>query len=92
MKIKPLGDRVLVKVDEVKESKGGVILPDSVQANELVYATVMATGNFGPDCIDAADVVIGAKVSFVRYSAAEIKDGNDKYLVLRLSDVIAVLE
>jgi len=91
MNIKPMVDRVLVKVDEVKESKGGIVLPDSVQNNELVYGTVVEKGPIKKDYVGGDQISIGSKIVFVKYSAAIVTDGIDKFSLIRYDDILATL-
>lgn len=92
MKIRPMSDRVLVEIEEKKESKGGVFLPDSVQANDLAYGIIRAVGPDVDMSTDKCGLKVGDKVAFVRYSAAAITDGDGEFLILRKDDVIATID
>jgi len=92
MNIKPLVDRILVKVEEIKESKGGIVLPDSVQDNEIVYGFVKGLGLPKKDYIVDGSLSIGSRVAFVKYSGVTIMDGQDKYMLVRYDDIIAIVE
>ena len=94
MKIKPLEDRVVVKAQEAEEvSKGGIILPDTAKEKPQ-QGKIMATG---PGKTSDAGSVIqltvtkGDTVLYGKYSGTEINiDGSD-YMIMRESDILAVL-
>lgn len=96
MNIKPMVDRVLVRREMVAESKGGVILPDSAQERDLIYGYVIDKGLPRKDYITSTDedynIKIGDKVAFVKYSAANISDGIDNYLIIRYDDILAIIK
>ena len=93
-KLKPLGDRVLVKpMVEEEVTKGGIIVPDTVkekpQRGEIIAV--------GPGRLDeegkhiAMEVKKGDKVLYARYAGTEVKIDDDEYLILRESDILAKL-
>jgi len=95
MAIKPLGDRVLVKLLEPKEvKKGGIIIPDTAKEKpqegkviEVGRGKMLEDGKRVP-----LEVKKGDKVLFETYSGKEIKEGNEKYLILSEGDILAVLK
>ena len=91
-KLKPLGDRVLVKpITEEEVTKGGIILPDTAkekpQRGEIIAV--------GPGRLDeqgkrvAMEVKKGDKVLYAKYAGTEVKIDDDEYLILRESDILA---
>ncbi|MCF7943340.1 MAG: co-chaperone GroES [Spirochaetia bacterium] len=88
MKIKPLGDRVLVKVEEVEEkTAGGIFIPQTAQEKTQI-ATVAAIG----DDKDVITVKVGDKIMYDKYAGTSVKvDGSD-HLLLRMADILAVVE
>ena len=89
MNIKPLGDRVLVKPAPAEEKTvGGIIIPDTAKEKPL-QGTVMATGNGTKD----EEMVLkeGDNVLYGKYSGTEVKLEGETYLIMRQSDVLAVL-
>lgn len=89
MKIKPLGDRVLVKAIEVEvKTKSGIVLPDTVSKEKPTLGELVAVGNGKL----AEKLKVGEKVIFAKYSGTEIKDNDEKYLILNYTDVLAVVE
>lgn len=94
MKIKPLGDRVVVKMCEAEETtKSGIILAGSAKEKPQV-AEVLAVGPGGN--IDGKEVVmevaIGDKVITSKYSGTEIKLDGEEYIIVRQSDILAKVD
>lgn len=94
VRIKPLGDRVLIKrVESAEEVKGGIIIPDSAKEKPL-EATVIAlgTGKTDKDGKSVAfDVKVGDTVLIGKYAGTEVKVGSDAYLILREEEILAVI-
>jgi len=95
MKIRPLGDRILVKTEEPKEKKiGGIIIPDTVKEKPQ-EGTVVAAGKGKIDQngkIIPMDVKVGDKVLYGKYSGSEVKIENEAYLIMSQEDVLGILE
>ena len=94
MKIKPLADRVVIKlVEEEETSKGGLILTGSAKEKPQV-AEVIAVGPGGN--VDGKDVEmivkVGDKVLTSKYSGTEVKVDDETYLVIGERDVLAIIE
>ncbi|MBR3614510.1 MAG: co-chaperone GroES [Clostridia bacterium] len=94
MMIKPLGDRVLVKMVEAQATtKSGIILNASSQEKPQI-AEVVAVGPGG--MIDGEkiemQVKVGDKVITGKYSGTEVKYEGVEYLIVRQSDVLAIVE
>ena len=88
MTVKPLGDRVLVsrKVNETK-SAGGIIIPETAQ-EKTTEGVVVAVGTDE----DVIKVKAGNKILFDKYAGTEIKiDGKD-HLLMRMDDILAIIE
>ncbi len=94
-KIRPLGDRVLVKPLDAKEQiKGGIIIPDTAkekpQEGEVVSCgkgKVAEDGKLVP-----MDVKTGDKILFGKYSGTEIKFDDGEYLIMHQDDILGVLD
>jgi chaperonin GroES len=85
MNFKPLGDRVLVeRVEEPTTTATGIIIPDNAKEKPLT-AEVKAVSH------DVANVSVGDKVVFAKYSGTEIKLEGVDYLVLNLDDILGVV-
>lgn len=94
MKIKPLADRVVIKMLEKEEvSKGGIILPGSAQEKPQV-AEVVAVGPGG--VVDGKDILmeleVGDHVLISKYAGTEVKIDEVDYTILRQSDILAIVE
>ena len=95
MKIKPLGDRILIKPSESEDkTKGGIIVPDTAKEKSQ-EGTVVAVGE-GKMLEDGKVVPIkvkkGDKVLYAKYSGTEIEINGEDHLILRDDDVLAVIE
>ncbi|MCI6387706.1 MAG: co-chaperone GroES [Ruminococcus sp.] len=94
MTIKPLADRVVLKSVELEETtKSGIILAASAQEKPQV-AEVVAVGPGG--VIDGKDIKmyvnVGDKVITSKYSGTEVKIDDVEYVIVRQSDILAVVE
>lgn len=95
MKITPLADRVVVKPMDMKEvKKGGIIIPDTAkekpQEGEVVAVGKGRVNETNGERI-ALEVKKGDKVLYGKYSGTEITIDDVEYLILRESDILAVL-
>ncbi len=94
LKIKPLADRVVVQADAADEkSDGGIILPDTAQEKPQ-RGTIVALGagrTSDNGELIKPEVKIGNKVLYGKYSGNEITIGNQEYLIMRESDILAVI-
>ena len=94
MKVRPLHDRVLVKrVAEEQKTKGGIIIPDTAKEKPIEGIVVaVGTGRIGDDGkVTPLDVKAGDKILFGKYSGTEVKLDGVEHLILRESDILAVL-
>lgn len=94
MKIKPIFDRVVLLPKEAeKETKSGIILPTASQEKSQI-ATVVAVGEGG--VIDGKEVKMQVKVGddvlYAKYSGTEFSFEGKKYIVLKQTDILAVLQ
>ncbi len=95
MKVKPIGDRVLVEpVEEKEQIKGGIFIPDSAKEKPQ-QAKVIALGT-GKDDDDGKkvpfDVKVGDTILMSKYGGTEIKLDDKEYKILSSSDILAVME
>jgi chaperonin GroES len=93
-KIKPLGDRILVKPAEAKETKkGGIIIPDTAKEKPMEGEVVAV----GPGKISDSgtrmemDIKKGDKVLYGKYSGTEVKIDDVEYLIMSSDDVMAII-
>lgn len=94
MKIKPLGDRVVIKNLEAEEStKGGILLTNSAKEKPQM-AEVLSVGPGGN--VDGKEikmqVQVGQKVIYSKYAGTEIKLDGEEFIVVKQSDILAVVE
>ena len=88
MNIKPLADRVLVLPAQAEEKVGGIIIPDTAKEKPQ-HGTVVATGEGTKD--EAMVLKEGDEVLYGKYSGTELEYEGTKYLMMRQSDVLAVI-
>jgi chaperonin GroES len=95
MALKPLGDRIVVKPIEQDEiTAGGIMLPDTAKEKPQegeILAVGPGTRNDAGDRV-ALDVAVGDKVLYAKYAGTEVKLDGEKVLVLRESDILAIVE
>ena len=89
MNIKPLADRVLVLPAQAEEKVGGIIIPDTAKEKPQ-HGTVVATGEGTKD--EAMVLKEGDEVRYGKYSGTELEHEGTKYLIMRQSDVLAVVK
>jgi len=94
IKVKPLADRVVVKpVEETEQMRGGLYIPDTAKEKPQ-QGEVIAVGpgkvNDEGKRIDP-EVKVGDKVLYGKYSGTEVTIDNETYLILRESDVLAIV-
>lgn len=92
--LKPLADRVLVKVDEEEtKTKGGILLPDTAQKKSQ-RGTVIAIGPgkmLDNGVRTPFEVKVGDRVLFAKYSGVDIEEEGENYLLLSERDILAIL-
>ena len=94
MKIKPLADRVVIKMEQAQETtKSGIVLAGTAKEKPQI-AAVVAVGPGG--IVDGKEVQMYVKVDdrviTSKYSGTEVKFDNEEYTILRQSDILAVVE
>lgn len=96
MKLRPLGDRVIVKPTAKEEmTKTGILLPDTADKERPEQGEVIAVGPgkmLENGTRAAMSLNVGDKIVFKKYSPDEVKVENEEYLVIAESDVMAVIE
>lgn len=89
MTLKPLGKRVLAqKIEsESRTSAGGIVLPDTVQNEKVVRATVLAIGTDEKFLVKVGDeIIVGS------FAGTEIEQGKDKLILVEESKILAIVE
>jgi len=95
MKIRPLGDRILVKrIKEEDKSKGGIIIPDNAkekpQEGKIVAVGKGKTSETGH--LVAPNVKAGDRILFGKYSGSEVTLDDEEHLIMREDDILGVFE
>ena len=95
MKIKPLGDRILLKrIEEEDKSKGGIIIPDTAKEKPQ-EGKVIAVGKgrmLEDGTLVPLEVKKGDRVLFGKYSGTEVKLVGEEHLIVREDDILGILE
>ncbi|MDR0312829.1 MAG: co-chaperone GroES [Treponema sp.] len=88
MKIQPLADRVLVKIEKSEaKSAGGIIIPETAQEKTQI-GVVTEVG----DDKEVIKVKAGQKIMYDKYAGTQVKIEGAEYLILKMSDILAVIE
>jgi chaperonin GroES len=93
IKVKPLADRVVIKaLEESEQMRGGLYIPDTAKEKPQ-QGEVVAVGNGRIEDGKRVDMElkVGDKVLYGKYSGTEVTVENEQYLILRESDVLAVV-
>ncbi|MBI3291943.1 MAG: co-chaperone GroES [Elusimicrobia bacterium] len=95
MKLRPLGDRVLVKaLEKREEARGGIIIPETAkekpQEGEIIAAgkgKVTEDGKLLP-----MDVKAGDRILYGKYSGTEVKIDDQEYLIMHQEDILGIID
>ncbi|MCD7714029.1 MAG: co-chaperone GroES [Prevotella sp.] len=88
MNIKPLADRVIIKAAAAEEKIGGIIIPDTAKEKPL-KGEVVAVGNGTKD--EEMTLKAGDTVLYGKYAGTEVELDGEKLLIMRQSDVLAII-
>ena len=97
LKVRPIGDKVLVEPIEEKEEKGkkgGIIIPDTAKEKPM-EGKVIAVGKgklMEDGKVHALDVKAGDRVLFGKYAGTEVKIDGVEHLIMREDDILGVIE
>ena len=95
MSIRPLGDKIVIKViEDTEQTSGGIFIPDSAkkkpQKGEVVAVGPGKTLDDGKK--EEMEVKVGEKVLFAKYAGTDVKMGEDIFKIMSVRDVLGVLE
>ena len=91
MNIQPLADRDLVQPQEAEEkTAGGIIIPDTAKKERPIEGKVLAVGQGTKD--EEMVLKVGDKVLYGKYSGTEVELDGENFLIMRQSDVLAVVK
>ena len=90
----PLGERIVIKpMEQETQTRGGILLPDTAkekpQEGEVVAVGPGRTADDGSRI--TMELIVGDKVIYSKYAGTEYEDGDEEYLIMRESDVLAKL-
>jgi chaperonin GroES len=95
MNLKPLGDRVIVKPKAAEEvTKSGLIIPDTAKEKPMEGEIVaVGAGKYGDDGkLMKMELKTGDKILYGKYSGTEVKINDEEFLIMRESDVYAIIQ
>jgi len=93
MNLKPLGDRVVIKKLEAKEkTKSGIVLPSSAKEQPQMAKVVAIGADILNDEKKKNQIKEGDTVIFSQYAGTEVKIDGEEYTILKLNDILAVVE
>ena len=95
MKIRPLGDRILVKrIKEEEKSKGGIIIPDTAKEKPQEGKVIaVGKGKYSEEGkLIPIEVKAGDKILFGKYSGSEIVLEGEDHLIMREDDILGILD
>ncbi len=95
IKVRPLGDRILVeRLEEEEVIKGGIIIPDTAkekpQRGKVIAVGLGRLDDEGKRV--PLDVQVGDNILFGKYAGSEVTIDDDEYLIMREEDVLAIIE
>lgn len=93
--LKPLGDRIVVKViEDTEQTSGGIFIPDSAkekpQKGEVVAVGLGKMNEKGER--EPMDVEVGQVVLYAKYAGTDVKQGDITYKILSIKDALAIVE
>ncbi|MBK35395.1 MAG: co-chaperone GroES [Gemmatimonadetes bacterium] len=96
MKVRPLGDRILIKrIDEVEQVSGGIIIPDTAKEKpQQADVVAVGPGRRTDDCCEvvALDVKPGQRILIGKYAGNEIEIDGEELVIVNEGDVLGILE
>lgn len=92
--LKPLRDRVVLKVEEEAEKTvGGFVLAGASQEkSQLAQVVAVGEGKYSHGTLLAPTVKVGDRVVFDKFAGQEVKDGEEVYLIVREKEILAIVE
>ncbi len=94
MKIKPLGDRVVIKpLEQESKTKSGIIIPDTAkEKSQRGQVVSVGPGKYDDGKLIEPTVKVGNKVLYKEYSGDDFKLDGDEVVILKEEDIIAIIE
>lgn len=93
MRIRPLGDRVVIKRVETEEvTKGGILLAGSAKEKpQEAVVVAIGPGTYSNGVLINMEVQVGNKVLFSKFAGTEVKVDGEEYIILKQEEILAVL-
>jgi len=93
MNLRPLGDRVVIKLVEAEEkTKSGIVLPSTAKEQPQMAEVVAIGADILNDEKKKDQIKVKDKVIFSKYAGTEVKIDGEDYTILKLNDILAVVE
>lgn len=93
MAVKPLGERVVIKMVEAEEkTKSGIVLPGSAKEKPQMAEVIAVGAGITGDEKKKDEIKVGDKVIFSKFAGTEVKLDDEELIIIKLSDVLAVVE
>lgn len=93
MAVKPLGERVLIKMVEAEEkTKSGIVLPGTAKEKPQMAEVLAVGAGITGDDKKKDEIKVGDKVIFSKFAGTEVKLDGEELIIIKLSDVLAVIE
>ncbi|HHV47278.1 MAG TPA: co-chaperone GroES [Tissierellia bacterium] len=93
MNLRPLGDRVVIKLIEAEEkTKSGIVLPSTAKEQPQMAEVVAIGADILNDEKKKDQIKVKDKVIFSKYAGTEVKIDGEEYTILKLNDILAVVE
>ena len=95
MKVKPLHDRLIIKVlEEEEKTKGGIIIPDTAKEKPIEGKVIaIGTGRIKKNGTKIPlEIKKGKRVLYAKYAGTEVKIDGEEYLIMKEDDILAIIE
>ena len=93
MTVKPLGERIVIKMTEAEEkTKSGIVLPGSAKEKPQVAEVIAVGAGITNDEKKKDEVKVGDKVIYSKYAGTEVKIDGEELIIIELEKVLAVVE
>ncbi|MBN2285627.1 MAG: co-chaperone GroES [Tissierellales bacterium] len=93
MNIKPLGDRVVIKVLEAEEkTQSGIVLPGTAKEKQQMAEVIAVGAGITSDEKKKDEIKAGDKVIFSKYAGTEVKMDGKEFTIIKLADILATVE
>lgn len=93
MTVKPLGERIVIKMTEAEEkTKSGIVLPGTAKEKPQVAEVIAVGAGITADEKKKDEVKVGDKVIYSKFAGTEVKIDGEELIIIKLADVLAVIE